>query len=119
MVHAVPCRTDNKLPDYEGEFLARAAQQQKQFGAQRQARDQRARKGKKQNAKYDCRKHASNYKCFIPTPQQISYRLLRVNELSGSVARHLSDRHSAPKGERDETDGTATGDPEDEIRRSV
>lgn len=44
---------------------------------------------------------------------------LRVNELSGAVARHLFGRHRAPKGERDDTDGTASGDPEDEFRRSV
>jgi hypothetical protein len=43
----------------------------------------------------------------------------RVNELSGSVARYLSGRHSVPKGVRDEADGAVTGDPEDEIRRSV
>ena len=48
-----------------------------------------------------------------------SMQVLRVHDLSGSVARQLSGRHSVPKGVRDETDGTATGDPEDEIRRSV
>jgi hypothetical protein len=54
-------------------------------------------------------------------PEKLRYfqDLLRVRDLSGSVARQLSGRHSAPKGVPDETDGTATGDPEDEIRRSV
>ncbi len=41
--------------------------------------------------------------------------MLRVLKMSGSVARHLSGCHSALKGVRDETDGIATGDPEDEI----
>jgi hypothetical protein len=39
----------------------------------------------------------------------------RAFELSGSVARDLSGRHSAPKGVSYEADGVATGDPEDEI----
>jgi hypothetical protein len=47
------------------------------------------------------------------------FDLLGVNGLSGFVARNLSGRHSALKGVRDETDGSATGDPEDEIRRGV
>ena len=42
-------------------------------------------------------------------------QLLEAFEMSGSVARHLSGCHIAPKGVRNETDGTATGDPEDEI----
>lgn len=41
--------------------------------------------------------------------------LLRVFNLSGFVARHLSGRHSALKGVRDEADTVATGDTEDEI----
>ena len=45
--------------------------------------------------------------------------LLRVNDLSGFVARNLSGCHSAPKGVRHKTDGAATGDAEDEIRRSL
>ena len=45
--------------------------------------------------------------------------LLEAFDLSGFVARNLSGRHSALKGVRNETDGAATGDPEDEIRRSV
>jgi hypothetical protein len=45
--------------------------------------------------------------------------LLRVHDLSGSVARHLSGRHSAPKGVPNETNGSATGEPKDEIRRNV
>jgi len=50
-----------------------------------------------------------SFKCNRPDS------LLRVLKLSGSVARHLSGCHSALKGVRDEKDGTATGDPEDEI----
>ena len=46
-------------------------------------------------------------------------RMLRVHDLSGSVARHLSGRHSAPKGVPNETNGSATGEPKDEIRRNV
>ena len=46
-------------------------------------------------------------------------KLLRVHDLSGSVARHLSGRHSAPKGVPNETNGSATGEPKDEIRRNV
>ncbi len=46
-------------------------------------------------------------------------RVLRVHDLSGSVARHLSGRHSAPKGVPNETNGSATGEPKDEIRRNV
>ena len=45
--------------------------------------------------------------------------VLRVHDLSGSVARHLSGRHSAPKGVPNETNGSATGEPKDEIRRNV
>ena len=45
--------------------------------------------------------------------------MLRVNDLSGFVARNLSGRHSAPQGVRHETNGGATGDTEDEIRGSV
>ena len=45
--------------------------------------------------------------------------MLRVRDLSGFVARQLSGRHSVPKEVRDEADGTATGDPEDEIRRGI
>jgi hypothetical protein len=44
---------------------------------------------------------------------------LRVHDLSGSVARHLSGRHSAPKGVPNETNGSATGEPKDEILRNV
>ena len=42
-----------------------------------------------------------------------------INDLSGSVARQLSGRHTAPKGVGDETNGPARGDPEDEIRIEV
>ena len=45
--------------------------------------------------------------------------MLRVHDLSGSVALHLSGRHSAPKGVPNETNGSATGEPKDEIRRNV
>ena len=45
--------------------------------------------------------------------------VLRVHDLSGSVARHLSGRHSALKGVPNETNGSATGEPKDEIRRNV
>ncbi len=48
-----------------------------------------------------------------------SFCVLRVRDLSGSVARDLSGCHSHPKGVTDETDGVVTGDPEDEIRGSV
>jgi hypothetical protein len=41
--------------------------------------------------------------------------LLRARDLSGSVARHLSGRHTAPKGVGDEKDEGATGDTKDEI----
>ena len=50
-------------------------------------------------------------------PSRIS--VSRVNDLSGSVARNLSGRHSVPKEECDETVGGATGEPKDAIRRSV
>ena len=50
---------------------------------------------------------------------QVPPRMLRVHDLSGSVARHLSGRHSAPKGVPNETNGSATGEPKDEIRRNV
>jgi len=61
--------------------------------------------------------------CFVSSPittKRISgnppaFLVSRVNELSGSVARYLSGRHSVPKGVRDEADGAITGDPEDEI----
>ena len=43
----------------------------------------------------------------------------RARDLSGSVARHLSGCHSAPKGVRNDADASATGDSEDEIRGSV
>ena len=43
----------------------------------------------------------------------------RARDLSGSVARHLSGCHSAPKGVRNDADASATGDTEDEIRGSV
>jgi hypothetical protein len=43
-------------------------------------------------------------------------QMSRAFELSGSVARDLSGRHSEPKGVSYEADGAATGDPEDEIR---
>jgi predicted NUDIX family NTP pyrophosphohydrolase len=49
----------------------------------------------------------------------VSLVVLRVHDLSGFVARQLSGRHSVPKGVRDEPDEAATGDTEDEIRRSV
>ena len=55
---------------------------------------------------------------LVTVGQQPVFSLLGVHELSGFVARHLSGRHSVPKGVRDEADGGATGDPEDEIRRS-
>ena len=45
--------------------------------------------------------------------------MLRVHDLSGSVARHLSGRHIAPKGVIDEPNETATGVTEDEFHRSV
>ncbi|MCG3769745.1 MAG: hypothetical protein JW384_00875 [Nitrosomonadaceae bacterium] len=48
-----------------------------------------------------------------------NHYMLRVHDLSGSVARHLSGRHSAPKGVPNETNGSATGEPKDEIRRNV
>lgn len=53
--------------------------------------------------------------------ERMTYRsiVLRVHDLSGSVARHLSGRHSAPKGVPNETNGSATGEPKDEIRRNV
>ncbi len=41
--------------------------------------------------------------------------VLRVFELSGFVARDLSGCHSYPKEVADETDGSVTGDSEDEI----
>ena len=44
--------------------------------------------------------------------------LLRVFDLSGFVARNLSGCHIA-RGGRYEADTSATGDTEDEIRRSV
>ena len=43
----------------------------------------------------------------------------RAHDLSGSVARHLSGCHSAPKGVRNDADASAAGDTEDEIRGSV
>ena len=44
-----------------------------------------------------------------------SLPVLRVHDLSGFVARHLSGCHSAPKGVPDESDEAATGDTEHEI----
>lgn len=52
------------------------------------------------------------------SPEVVKYfkaNVLRVFNLSGFVARHLSGRHSALKGVRDEADAVATGDTEDEI----
>jgi hypothetical protein len=54
-----------------------------------------------------------------PKGQTASDLLSRVFDLSGFVARELSGCHIALKGVNDETDRTATGDTEDEIRRSV
>jgi hypothetical protein len=51
--------------------------------------------------------------------QEKSILVLRVFDLSGFVARKLSGRHITPKGEKDETNGAATGDTENEIRRSL
>jgi hypothetical protein len=48
----------------------------------------------------------------------VSCDMLRVRDLSGFVARNLSGRHSHRKEVTGETDETATGDPEDEIRGS-
>ena len=45
--------------------------------------------------------------------------VLRVRDLSGSVARHLSGCHIAPKGVGDDTDASATGDTQDEVRGSL
>lgn len=45
--------------------------------------------------------------------------VLRVHDLSGFVARQVSGPHSVPKGVRDETVGSAKGEPEDEIRRGI
>jgi hypothetical protein len=56
----------------EGGVLARAAQQRKQLGAQRQARGERAREGKKQCGKDQRRSHGKDYKDFISGAQQIS-----------------------------------------------
>jgi hypothetical protein len=50
------------------------------------------------------------------TAQVWYVQMSRAFELSGSVARDLSGRHSEPKGVSYEADGAATGDPEDEIR---
>gem|GEM_PF-6570025 len=62
------------------------------------------------NADSNLSEHASQWE----TPL-----VLRVHDLSGSVARHLSGRHSAPKGVPNETNGSATGEPKDEIRRNL
>lgn len=53
-------------------YLARAAQQRKQLGAQRQARNKRAGEGKKQCGKDERRSHGKDYKDFISCMQQIS-----------------------------------------------
>ena len=45
--------------------------------------------------------------------------VLRVHDLSGSVARHLSGCHIALKGVPDDAEASATGDTEDEVRGSV
>ena len=45
--------------------------------------------------------------------------VLRVRDMSGSVARYLSGRHSVLKGVPDDADETAAGDTENEICRSV
>jgi hypothetical protein len=50
--------------------------------------------------------------------QALSFILLRVSHLSGFVARNLSGCHIALGG-RYEADTSATGDTEDEIRRSL
>ncbi len=52
-------------------YLARAAQQRKQLGAQRQARGERAGEGKKQCGKDERRSHGKDYKDFISGTQQI------------------------------------------------
>lgn len=56
----------------EGGVLARAAQQRKQLGAQRQARGERASDGKKQCGNDERRSHGKDYKGFISGAQQIS-----------------------------------------------
>ena len=56
---------------------------------------------------------------FLTAEQQGSHQMLRVHDLSGSVARHLSGRHSTLKGVPNETNGSPTGEPKDEIRRNV
>ena len=57
--------------------------------------------------------------CYFTRSKGGVESVLRVHDLSGSVARHLSGRHSAPKGVPNETNGSATGEPKDEIRRNV
>jgi hypothetical protein len=56
----------------EGGVLARAAQQRKQLGAQRQARNKRAGNGKKQRGNDESRGHGKDYKDFISGAQQFS-----------------------------------------------
>ena len=56
---------------------------------------------------------------LTPHPNTGATWVLRVHDLSGSVARHLSGRHIAPKGVIDEPNETATGVTEDEFHRSV
>ena len=56
----------------EWDVLARAAQQRKQLGAQRQARDKRAGKGEKQRGDDERRNHEKDYKDFISGTQQFS-----------------------------------------------
>jgi hypothetical protein len=59
----------------------------------------------------------SAYHRLLALSNNPAQSVLEVNELSGSVARNVSGRHSALKGERDETDGTTAGYSEDEISR--
>ncbi len=61
----------------------------------------------------------AEYTAVVLIVEVIFVAMLRVHDLSGSVARHLSGRHSAPKGVPNETNGSATGEPKDEIRRNV
>jgi hypothetical protein len=65
------------------------------------------------------RQKAANDTSKILDWQEIAGQLLRVHDLSGSVARHLSGCHIALKGVRDDAEASATGDTEDEIRRGV
>ena len=54
-----------------GVYLARAAQQRQQLGAQRQACNEHAGKSKKQCGKNECRSHGSDYKDIFRRVQQI------------------------------------------------